>query len=120
HPYLNFPGTTEEAFNFYASALGVEISSMTRFADFPGNMGVQEADMQKIANIALPLGNGSMLMGTDVVGGWQPLNVGNNTYITLEVDSAHEAQRIFDGLSAGGTAQMPLEKTEWAEKYGSL
>lgn len=31
-----------------------------------------------------------------------------------------EAERPFDGLSAGGTVEMPLQPAAWAEKYGSL
>jgi uncharacterized glyoxalase superfamily protein PhnB len=27
--------------------------------------------------------------------------------------------RLFNDLSAGGGVEMPLQKTEWAEKYGS-
>ena len=32
--------------------------------------------------------------------------------------NTEEAQRVFDALAAGGTAEMPLQRTEWAEKYG--
>lgn len=39
-------------------------------------------------------------------------------YIALEADSHDEASRVFDALSAGGKVEMPLQKTEWAEKYG--
>jgi PhnB protein len=83
-------------------------------------MGVSEGEGDKIAHIALPLGqHGVVLMGTDVVGSrGQSLTVGNNFYITLESDSAVEAARLFDKLSAGGRIEMPLQKTEWAEKYG--
>lgn len=120
-PYLNFPGNTEEAFEFYRSVFGGQFGNVTRFRDFPDNaMGVPEADAGKIANISLPLTDSSVLMGTDTLASWGPLTFGNNTYITLEAESADEAARLFDALSAGGSVQMPLQQTEWAEKYGSL
>ena len=121
HPYLNFNGNTEEAFDFYKSVFGGEFAGVVRFRDFGANpMGMAEHELDKIANIALPLGNGAVLMGTDVVDSMpRKLTVGNNFYITLEPDSEDEADRVFDALSAGGTVEMPLQHTAWAEKYGT-
>lgn len=48
----------------------------------------------------------------------QKLTAGNNFSITLESDSAEEAEKLFDALADGGNVGMPLAKTEWAEKYG--
>jgi PhnB protein len=120
NPYLNFAGNTEEAFEFYESVFGAKITDRLRFRDFSDNgMGVPDHELDKIAHIALPLGNGTLLMGTDVIGDWRPLNQGNNFYIALEADSGEEADTLFDRLSAGGQTEMPLQPTEWAEKYGS-
>ena len=101
--YLNFPGNTEEAFNFYKSIFGVEIMMLVRFADFPDSMGVSEQDRNKIAHIAIPLGAGNILMGTDVVQSHgRPFSMGSNFYISLEADTDAEAHRLFDALSEGG------------------
>lgn len=122
HPYLNFPGNTEEAFTFYRSVFGGDFTNVTRFSDFGDNrMGVAEADLDKIANIGLPLGPDTVLMATDVVEGFpQELSPGNNFYITLEPNTAGEADRLFESLSNGGRIEMPLQQTEWAEKYGTF
>jgi PhnB protein len=118
-PYLNFPGNTEEAFNHYKSVFGGEFTNVTRFRDMGDNsMGVPEGDLDKIANIGLPLGKHTVLMGTDSLAGWKPLAVGNNFYIALEVESVEQANRLFVSLSEGGQVEMPLQATEWAEKYG--
>jgi PhnB protein len=121
NPYLNFDGNTEAAFNFYKSVFGGEFLAVLQFKDFGGNdMGVPASDLNKIAHIALPLGNGSMLMGTDVLKSMNmSLTVGNNFYITLEPETEQEAQSLFDALSAGGRIEMALQKTQWAQKYGS-
>jgi PhnB protein len=119
NPYLNFPGNTEEAFNFYKSVFGGEFQSLVRFGDFPDNsMRVPEHELHKIAHIALALGPDNVLMATDTLESWPPLTAGNNFSILLDVESVAEAERLFDGLSAGGTAEMPLQATAWAEKYG--
>ncbi|MGH7564057.1 MAG: hypothetical protein ACREK5_06510 [Gemmatimonadota bacterium] len=68
NPYLNFNGNTEEAFTFYKSVFGGEFVAVIRFRDFGDNpMGVPEADLDKIAHIALPLGPNNMLMATDTL-----------------------------------------------------
>ena len=120
NPYLNFNGNTEEAFNFYKSVFGGEFLAVVRFKDFgPNPMATPEKDRDKIAHIALPLGGGVMLMATDALESHgQVLRMGNNFYITLEPDTADEADRVFNALSAGGTVEMEMQKTEWAEKYG--
>jgi PhnB protein len=119
NPYLNFAGNTEQAFRFYQTVFGGELH-IVRFKDFAGNtMGVPEKDLDKIAHIALPLLNDSMLMGTDTLDSFgQKLTAGNNFSITLETDSAEEAEQLFNALADRGKAEMPLAKTEWAEKYG--
>jgi PhnB protein len=60
-------------------------------------------------------------MGTDVLKSLsQKVTVGSNVYVVLETDSEEEAETLFDALASGGKVEMPLQKTEWAEKYGVL
>lgn len=122
NPYVNFKGNTEEAFNFYKTVFGGEFLGVARFRDFPDNsMGVAEADLDKIAHIALPLGPHNILMGTDAVDSMpKPFVEGNNLSIAIETDSAEEADRLFNALADGAQVEMPLMKTDWAEKYGML
>jgi PhnB protein len=119
NPYLNLPGNTEEAFNFYRSVFGGEFSDVMRYRDFGDNtMGIPEKDLDKIAHIALPIGK-DKLMATDAVESFPKKVVfGNNVYITVETDSPGEAERVFQALSDGGTVEMEIQKTEWAEKFG--
>ncbi|HEX7028616.1 MAG TPA: VOC family protein [Gammaproteobacteria bacterium] len=118
NPYLYFNGNTKEAFDFYQSVFGGDFVAVLRYRDFDNNaMGVPEAELEKIAHIALPLGENSMLMGTDALDS-QGVSAGNNFHIALEPESAQEADKVFDALSAGGKVNMPLQQTEWAEKHG--
>jgi PhnB protein len=121
NPYLNFPGNTEEAFAFYARVFGTEPYGIVRYRDMGGSeMGLKGADLDKVAHMAIPITKENMLMGTDVVPGTNQPAVapGNNFYIVLEAESVDEAGKLYDGLSAGGKQDMPLEQTEWAERYG--
>jgi len=121
-PYLYFAGNAEEAFEFYRSVFGGEYLGVLRYRDFADNsMNVAEEDLDRIANIALPLGEGTMLMASDAVGpDAQELVVGTNVYIMLETDSAEETEQLYTRLAEGGSIALPLQRTEWAEKYGIL
>lgn len=119
HPYLNFNGNTEEAFNFYRSVFGGEFAAVMRFRDFgEDTMGLSGEQLNKIAHIALPFGD-RLLMGTDIIGQMPPVTFATNIYIAIEPDSADEAERLFRSLSEGGHIHMDLQRTSWAEKHGS-
>ena len=119
NPYLNFNGTTEQAFNFYKSVFGGEFVTLQRFKDTPeaGKMPPEAAD--KLMHVALPIGNGNVLMGTDALESMgQKLTVGNNFSITISADSEKEADKLFNGLSAGGKVEMPMAKAFWGAYFG--
>ena len=121
NPYLNFPGTCEDAFNFYKSVFGGEFGYLGRFGDMPPQEGhtVSEADKNKVMHVSLPLSNGSMLMGSDTGGEWAKDSVvGNNISLSINVNSQDEADRIFNALSAGGKVTMPMAKTFWGDYFG--
>jgi PhnB protein len=121
NPYLNFNGNTEEAFNFYKSVFGGEFLAVMRFKDNAECGQVSEADKERIMHIALPIGNGNVLMATDALESMgQKLTFGNNFYIALAPESKEEAERLFNGLSAGGKIEMPLQDMFWGAYYGSF
>lgn len=115
-PYLNFPGHTEEAFAFYGSVFGAA-PSMVRYRD----MGMDaEGDGDLVAHVSLPIADDTVLMGSDVSGAQvKDLRVGNNVQIHLAATDAAEARRVFAALADGGNIEMPLERTAWAELFGS-
>jgi PhnB protein len=120
NPYLNFNGNTEEAFNFYKSVFGGEFSSLVRFKDVPMEAGkVPKSDLNKIMNIALPIGKGSVLMATDALESMgQKLKPGNNFHITINTDSKEEADKLFNGLSDGGKVMVPISDAFWGAYFG--
>ena len=118
NPYLNFPGTTEEAFNFYKSVFGGEFSALQRFGEgeqIPGSV------KEKIMHVALPIGNGNILMGTDACEemGFK-VTPGNNFYICISPDNKEDADRVFNQLSSGGKVNTPLQDMFWGGYYGDL
>jgi PhnB protein len=119
NPYLNFNGNTEEAFNFYKSVFGGDFQVVMRFKDNPDCGQIGEADKNRIMHIALPIANGTILMGTDSLESLgQKLTVGNNFYIALSPETKEEADRLFNGLSSGGHVEMPIQDMFWGSYWG--
>ena len=118
NPYLNFNGNTEEAFNFYKSVFGGEFPMVMRFKDAPSEYQMGESNGEKIMHIALPIGQGTVLMGSDVPEAYGKTTVGTNFYISISAASEEEADKLFNGLSAGGQVTMPMEKTFWGAYFG--
>ncbi|SMD00864.1 VOC family protein [Pedobacter africanus] len=118
NPYLNFPGTTEEAFNFYKSVIGGEITMVMRFSDMPDDQ-TPEQDKHKICHMSLQLPGGTVLMATDTLESLgQKLTLGNNFYLSLGVKSKTDADRIFAALSEGGKIEMPMADMFWGDYFG--
>lgn len=120
NPYLNFPGNTEEAFNFYKSIFGGDFAMIQRFGDTPEAGNVAEEDKNKIMHVGLPVGN-NVLMATDAVGDMcTTLKAGNNISLSVSADSKEEADKIFNGLGEGGTIKMPMDNTFWGAYFGMV
>ena len=120
NPYLNFDGNAKEAFQFYQSVFGGELF-MQKMSDAPGTENFPENEKELMMHVSLPLGDGQSLMASDCVKSQgQQLVPGNNNYISLAPDSREEAKRIFDGLSAGGTIEMPMDDMFWGDYFGSF
>ena len=116
--YLNFEGTCEEAFHFYRSVFGGEYGYVGRYSEMPSEEPLPEEDKQKIMHMSLPIGN-TVLMGSDSAGQWGGNTVvGNNVSLSINTNSREEADRIFKGLSNGGTVTMPMNETFWGSYFG--
>lgn len=120
--YLNFNGNCEEAFNFYKSVFGGEFPYIGRFKDMPAHEGQPPMPKEmenKIMHVSLQISKETALMGSDTGGEWAPsFKQGNNFSISISTDSKSEADRLFNGLSAGGKVTMPLSTTFWGDYFG--
>jgi len=122
--YLNFKGNCLEVFNFYKSVFGGEFSYFGTFGDMPPQEGAPElSEKQKsqILHVSLPIGEQTVLMGSDSLGIWGPQpTFGNNFSISLSVDTKEDADKHFELLSQGGKIGMPLADMFWGSYFGSF
>ena len=122
--YLNFPGNTEEAFNFYKKVFKSEFSGkgIQRFSDFEmpeGAPPMSEENKNLIIHIELPILGGHLLMATDAPESMGfKLITGNNMNIHLEPDSKEETIRLFEELSKGGIVTMELSDMFFGSYFG--
>lgn len=121
--YLNFNGTTEAAFTFYAEVFGTEIvQPIHRMGpmELPDGGELTPAEQNLIMNIQLPILAGHVLMGTDVLERFgHVLQPGNNVTINLEPDTRAETDRLFAALSADDTDGQPLADMFWGAYFGT-
>lgn len=120
NPYLIFNGNAEEAFNFYKSVIGGEFTMLQRYSDTPSEVPSPDVEGEKIMHVSLPIGEGTILMGSDVPGTIEKAIIGTNFNISINADSEKEAENLFNKLSEGGKVSMPLEKTFWGAYFGML
>src|SRR3954454_1321613 len=119
NPYLNFRAQAREAMTFYQSVLGGELTVNT-FADMPGSdqMGVAEGEGDLVMHAALSVSDSVQLMGADVPSHMDTGGDISNGSISLSGDDEATLRGWFDGLSAGGTIGVPLEKAPWGDSFG--
>lgn len=121
NPYLNFDGNAEEAFNFYRSVFGGEFITLQKMKDTPEGAKVRDNEKNRVMHVALPIGKDNILMASDTLPSLgHKLTTGNNFHISVTTESEKEAEKIFNGLSAGGKVIMPLGKTFWGSYFGML
>jgi PhnB protein len=118
NPYLFFNGNCEDAFKFYARVLGGKIEAMLPHEGSPAEGHVPAEWRKKIMHARLNVG-GEVLMASDAPPG-RSEGAMKGFSVSLNVDKAAEAERIFKALSEKGTVRMPLEKTFWAARFGML
>lgn len=113
--HLNFNGNAAEAFAFYSEVLGKKIEVNMTYAQAPAGAPVPPDWGNKIMHASILLGSG-LLMGCDAppgrstpMGGFQ---------VSVESTDPEEVRRWFNALSAGGSVQMPIDKTFWSPLFG--
>jgi PhnB protein len=117
NPYLNFNGNCAAAFRFYEKCFGGKIAMMMTFAESPMAEQVPAAHRDKVMHARMTIGN-LVLMGSDAPPDrYEPMK---GFSVSLGVDTAAEAEKIFKALSEKANVTMPIQQTFWAERFGAL
>ena len=113
-PYLNFDGQCAEAFRFYERVLGGSLELVTH-GSMPAAGAAPPEWGDRVLHACLKVGE-QHLMASDSPPG-QPVQP-RDMFVSLHVERAEEAERVFGLLAEGGSVTMPLEPTFWATRFG--
>ena len=117
HPYLSFPGTCEEAFTFYASVFGGEVTGINRYGEgspFP----VPDGWGEKVIHAELVAG-GIVIYGSDHVP--EMFETPQGFSLSWNVTTFDAGKTAFDVLAAhGGSVVMPFGEVPWSIGYGMV
>ena len=117
NPYLSFRDNAREAMEFYQSVFGGKLDVST-FAD-AGGMGVPDDEQGKVMHAMLEVPGVLTLMGADTASHMEyhePAGIS----VSLSGDDDDTLQGWWDGLSADGKVNVPLEKAPWGDTFGML
>ena len=120
-PYLNFDGKAEKAFMFYKSVFGGEFLANMKMSEMLDADKLPTDEQNRTMHIALPIGEGTILMASDTVpSAGHKMVFGNQTHIMLSPDTKQEANKLFDGLSKDGIIDMKMEEASWGDYFGGF
>lgn len=117
NPYLGFDGQCEEAFKFYEKSLGGKIEMMMKNGESPMANQTPPNRRDHILHATLMIGD-QIIQGADTPE--QHFSKPQGFSVSLHIEDPAEAERAFKSLSEGGTVQVPLQETFWAQRFGML
>jgi len=79
---------------------------------------IAENEANKIMHITLPIGT-NILMANDVPERMGRVNENENrSKIVISAESREEADKLLNGLSAGGNIEVPIDDSPWGSYFG--
>lgn len=118
-PYLYFNGRCEEALNFYQQAIGAEVTAKMRFGESPEQCSEGPAPpAEKIMHAEFNVGSTKIMASDGMCTGEPPAFQGIS--LSLAVDDAATAEKLFHALGDGGQVQMPMTETFFSPRFGMV
>jgi PhnB protein len=118
--YLMFNGRTEEAIEFYRKAVGAEVNMLMRFKEAPEQPPpgmIPEGWGDKVMHSSFKVGDAELMASDGCQAGGAAFS---GISLALTVKTEEEAERAFNALSEGGQVTMPLAKTFFSPRFGTL
>jgi PhnB protein len=115
NPYIHFKNNARQAMEFYNGVFGGKLTLST-FKEFDPDS--KQGDL--IMHGMVETDNGLTLMGSDMPDEMGVFQAGNNFTVSLIGENEAELRRYWDGLAAGATVTVPLDKSPWGDTFGML
>jgi len=120
--FIYFNGNCREAVTFYAQVFGLDAPRFMICKDVPGNPDFVGTDEDRAKGLVMYAGlniKGSTVMFADAPNG-RELTIGDNVCLTVNCETAEEAQKLFGKLRDGGQVRLDLQKVFFTECLGLL
>lgn len=111
--YVNFAGRCKEALQYYEQHLGGKVTALMTHGQAPDQSRMRPESKDLVLHARMELGKGEF-MAADIPNA-EPMR---SAYLTLNVESDEEAERVFAALSDGGQVFMPMQETFFATRFG--
>jgi PhnB protein len=116
-PHLHFSGNCAEAFKFYETLFGGQITFSMTLGQSPMAAQSPPETHDMIMHMSLQVGDW-VLLGADAPPQFYTKPQGFS--VTLSIDDPAEADRLYAALSEGGAVRMELQETFWAHKFAMV
>jgi PhnB protein len=114
-PSLSFNGRCQEAMEFYRDCFDGKDLYLLTFENSPASDRVPVEWRGKIVHASLAIGECILHANDALPRQYQPPT---GFQLTIGVQDAAEAERVFRALSEGGVVKMQLQKTFWSVRFG--
>lgn len=115
NPYLHYNGNCEEAFNFYAKAIGAKIEVIMHVEGSPAAAQMPPEMAKKVLHAQMTI-DGEVVMASDAPPAHFEKPQGFS--VALQMDDPVDGERKFKALAEGGTIKMPFGATFWSKGFG--
>ena len=115
--HLVFPGTCEEALNFYNEALNGEVSFLFRKKE-DKTWQAADADKEKISHMVVKTPHFE-IAGEDANHDDKVI-IGNNNKLVIVFYDLQECERVFNAFAKNGIVTMPFQKTFFCDGMGEV
>ncbi|GGX54446.1 VOC family protein [Saccharospirillum salsuginis] len=115
-PYLFFNGQCKAALDFYAHAMGGEITALSTFAEMPGETPPGTED--RIMHATFKAGDIAFMASDSMPD--QDIPRSGPVALSLDFTDADEQAAVFHELAEGGEITMALQDTFWGARFGMV
>jgi PhnB protein len=117
HPYLHFNGNCRQAFAYYEQHLGGKILGMMTYDQMPPGAPVPAGMEKAVVHVRMALGETLVMAGDAPPDRFDPMQ---GIFLSLDVTSDAEAERVHAALAEGGTVIVPMEETFYASRFSMV
>lgn len=120
--YLNFKDETSEVIKFYETVFDTKCEGIMTFGEAPvdPDRPIPASWKNLVMNASMKIEDTYIMLSDVPDGVGMNLIMGNNISLVISINDEARIERLYNQLAEDGKIIMPLEKTFWSKKFGSV